>query len=329
MSLANSNFNYGILQLRGVASLSVVFCHFGSNLKDYPLISEIFNKGQFGVHIFFLISGYVILLSLINNNYHPKSFFKFLLKRILRIDPPYIITIILTLLIFFCLSFLTSFQGKSIPFIPGQFISHLLYIIPFTRWEFYNHIFWTLGVEFQFYVLIGLLYFLNKTIVYKVIFLLLFSGFAFLTFKNSYYLVTNYAPIFAFGMTILEYTKTKHWSFIIVALFCLVLIFLKFQSLITLLILIASLIIYYTNKSINILNFLGKISYSLYLIHPLTLIFILGIAKRLNLFYLNDLVFLFLQILICIAIGYIYYNLIEKKSIQLSQKLNYKNNESV
>lgn len=70
----NSDFVPGIQFLRGFAALAVVLCHYGSSLTDYKTLSSILNYGQYGIHVFFFISGYVICLSLIKNQYHPNIF---------------------------------------------------------------------------------------------------------------------------------------------------------------------------------------------------------------------------------------------------------------
>ncbi len=165
----------GIQYLRGLAALGVVLCHYGSDLKSYPKLSKVFGFGQTGVHVFFLISGFIIVYSLIRANYKPRKFLTFLLKRSIRIDPSYIVTILLTIALFRILSFITTFKGETLSFIPGQFLAHLFYIVPFTQYPFYNHVFWTLGVEFQFYLLIGTLYFLSNNQAFKTGFLILFS----------------------------------------------------------------------------------------------------------------------------------------------------------
>jgi exopolysaccharide production protein ExoZ len=324
----HSDLNLGVQQLRGLAALAVVLCHYGSDLKNYPLFSKIFNKGQVGVHIFFLISGYIILHALLKNNYHPRNFFAFLFKRMIRIDPPYICVIILTLLTFWLLTFIPSYKGKEIPFIPGQFLSHLLYIIPFTKWEFYNHIFWTLCVEFQFYILVGTLYFVNDSKFYRALFLLLFSLSCFLNFQNSYYLITNYAPIFAMGMAQLHYTKTKENLYLVIILISVLIIYWKFDALITSMLVISALTINYCNQSLKALSFLGKISYSLYLIHPLILICILGIGKKFFGTSQNELLYLLIKLVILIPSTYIFYILIEKKSIELAKRFKYNTNET-
>jgi len=148
-----------IQYLRGLAALGVVLCHYGSGLTDYPRLSSFFSFGQTGVFVFFLISGFIIVYSLNKSNYESKQFFKFLLKRSIRIDPSYFVVILLTIVLFKILAYLPSFKGERIVLIPGQLIAHIFYAVPFTKYPFYNHVFWTLSVEFQFYLLIGILYF--------------------------------------------------------------------------------------------------------------------------------------------------------------------------
>ena len=158
--------------LRGLAALGVVFCHYGSNLASYPKLSAFFNFGQTGVFVFFLISGFIIVYSLNESGYETNQFFRFLLKRSIRIDPAYICVILLTIIFFTGLS---MSKNKAVTFSVGQFFAHIFYVVPFTNYPFYNRVFWTLSVEFQFYVLIGLLYFLFKNRVYQSGFLIAFS----------------------------------------------------------------------------------------------------------------------------------------------------------
>ncbi|MES2446448.1 MAG: acyltransferase [Bacteroidota bacterium] len=315
--------NTSVQQLRGISALAVVFCHYGSDLNSYPYLSELFNMGQLGVHVFFFISGYIILYSLMKNKYTIKNFFRFLLKRSIRIDPIYLLTILLTLLTFWLFSFISSFKGQLIPFIPQQFLAHVFHVVPFTNWQFYNHIFWTLGIEFQFYLLIGIIYFINDKLIYRITFLLLFSSTIFLTLPKSYYLLTSYAPIFALGMALLHYNMSKLKAYLVVILFCGILICLKIGVLSLILVIIAGLLITYSNKKFKPLTFLGDISYSLYIIHPLVLIYLLGTFKRLNIHFYDDLMKLTINISITIGFAYVLYRLVEKPSISLSKKISY------
>lgn len=324
--MAKENKILSIQYLRGLAALGVVLCHYGSNLDQYPELSRIFNFGQEGVHIFFLISGFIIVYSLDKAGYKPKQFFTFLLKRSIRIDPAYFVVILLTLALFKILSFVPDFRGERIPFIPGQFIAHIFYFIPFTRYPFYNHVFWTLSVEFQFYLLIGIFYFLTESYLYKLIFLIIFSLTCLIPFGNSYYLVLSYAPIFALGISLFIFYKEGKWTNVILPFVLLGLIEYKFGLDVAMLLLFSSSIIFLLKVLLKPLIFFGNISYSLYLTHSLCLIVFLGLAKKVNVnLGQNQLWWLFIEVSIAVLIAYLFYYLIERPSMILSKHFFYKN----
>jgi exopolysaccharide production protein ExoZ len=316
--------------LRGMAALGVVFCHYGSSLPSYPKLSLFFNYGQSGVFIFFLIRGFIIVYSLVKSNYKTEKFFKFLLKRSLRIDPSYIVVILLTLLLFDILPSISSFKGQRIVFIPGQFIAHLFYVIPFTKYSFYNHVFWTLSVEFQFYLLIGLLYFVSDNLIYKSMFLILFSLTSFIPFPNNNILVFHYAPIFALGISLLSFYFKKKLYNAVLPLLLLILIGYKFGASIFFLLMTTCLIILTFKVVLRPLEILGDISYSLYLTHPLVFIVFLGVVKRFHVdIDNNQFLLLLVGVLTAVLFAYLFFVGIEKPSIRLSKRIFYNKSHQI
>lgn len=314
-----------IQYLRGLAALGVVFCHYGSGLASYPKLSSVFIFGKTGVDVFFLISGFIIVYSLVTHNYKSNQFFTFLLKRSIRIDPAYYVTVILVFVLWRVIYKITGFEGDRIDFIPQQFLAHLLYIIPFTKYSFYNHIFWTLSVEFQFYLLIGVLYFLFDTPIYKFTFLVIFSLTCFIPIPNAFYLVFTYAPIFALGIALVSFYQNKKWVNIILPLFFLGIIVYQFGLAIFILLVISSLVMLFFKLLIKPLVFLGNISYSLYLTHYPTLLVLQGLLKRLHVDSNNNqLICLFVEVLAACFVAYLFYLLIEKPSIRLSKRIFYR-----
>lgn len=304
-----------IQYLRGLAALGVVLCHY---------YSSIFSFGQSGVLVFFLISGFIIVYSLIKSEYKPSQFFKFLLKRSIRIDPSYFVTILVTITLFKILSYIPSYRGQRTDFIPGQFIAHIFYIVPFTKYPFYNPVFWTLCVEFQFYLIIGLIYFLSSSDIYKTIFLVLFGLTGLIPFANSYYLVFNYAPIFALGISLVTLYQRRTLFCLIIPCILLGLIGYKFGIPILLLLMMSCYIVMYLKKFITALMLLGDISYSLYLTHSLVLIVFLGIMKKLQLNLTNEFVLLPVEVLLALIFAYFFYRYIEKPTLLLSKRIFYK-----
>jgi peptidoglycan/LPS O-acetylase OafA/YrhL len=108
------------------------------------------NYGHLGVDVFFVISGFVISLTLSKVRITPNYFGRFLLRRSVRLDPPYWVAIGLM-----CAFLETqSVLGKAPSPLPskGQLLAHLCYLQGLLGYSQINVAFWTLCIEFQFYV---------------------------------------------------------------------------------------------------------------------------------------------------------------------------------
>lgn len=165
--------------LRGIAILSVFFYHcqliFFSDfqqgkyvrgflqldsLKDFLIKFNPFAYGYTGVHLFLIISGFVIHLSYLKSK---KSFsaIHFFKRRFWRIYPPYLIV-----LLFICFTrigfgyYLFSSEGKQ------TLLYHLLLIHNFSSRDFFfiNPSFWSLALEVQLYLIYPVFLILRKKI---------------------------------------------------------------------------------------------------------------------------------------------------------------------
>ncbi|MEM8322497.1 acyltransferase, partial [Morganella morganii] len=85
------NLDY-IQALRAIAAMLVVLCHARDFLKgtEYEKIAHnLFWPGAFGVDLFFIISGFIIVYT--SYNYNKNDTLKFIKKRFLRVWPLYFI----------------------------------------------------------------------------------------------------------------------------------------------------------------------------------------------------------------------------------------------
>ena len=300
--------------LRGLAALGVVLCHYG-----------FFNAGQLGVDVFFMISGFIIVFSLDKSDYNPRYFFNFLLKRSIRIDPSYLVVIGLTFTLFWILSLIPNYGAHAIIFTPGRFIANVFYAIPFTNFKFYNSIFWTLSIEFQFYIIIGLLYFSRAKQFYKAVFIIGFSLTCFIPPCIPYSFVFYYAPIFALGMALNTFYQNREAVNALLPLALLSFIAYQFGIDIFILMSVSCLILLYFQTTIKQLSFLGDISYSLYLTHGLTLIVMLGVFKSLQIHTDHYRFFwLITEVSIALSVAYLFYISIEKPTSKLSKRIKIK-----
>lgn len=146
--------------LRGLAILGVVFYHYYSRWPESPeLYSRWFSKGYMGVQLFFLLSGYLICLTI----ERCPTYGHFLYRRWLRLFPAMLVASVL--IVVSSLSLYRRDDG-----LPGPYdvLSGLLFIDP--DWlRGLAHLpvtgaiegdFWTLFTEVKFYALFGAAFFL-------------------------------------------------------------------------------------------------------------------------------------------------------------------------
>lgn len=151
--------------LRGLAACAVMYYHFtnaGTFLQGggygYALLRAPGIHGGQGVYAFFVISGFVLPYSLLRAGYRPRDYGRFVCKRILRLDPPYLCTLVLAVGLALLGPLVPGYMGAPFHLDWTRFLLHLGYLNAFSHLPWYNPAFWTLAVEFQFYLAVGLLF---------------------------------------------------------------------------------------------------------------------------------------------------------------------------
>lgn len=147
--------------IRGVAAISVCLYHFKETNIDYNgsslILKQIFAQAGLGIIAFFVVSGFIIPYSLIKANYTTSNFFKFFARRCTRIEPPYLVTMLLGIAVFYFSSKSAMFNGKPFDITWQQTLLHVGYLPEHFGYNWIVAPFWTLEAEFHFYILIGLL----------------------------------------------------------------------------------------------------------------------------------------------------------------------------
>jgi peptidoglycan/LPS O-acetylase OafA/YrhL len=321
--------------IRALAVLSVWFFH---------LFPEIFPGGYLGVDLFFVISGYVISMSIIKNPINNNiDIFKFYKKRFFRIFPALFFLIISCYIfyLFFGYLFELNYVSKiSIASLLG--ISNIFYIYLKSDYFLANELnpflhTWSLGIEEQFYfiypLIISLSFFIairftkfNPLNILKFFCISLFVFSITLSLFFSNYIIGNfYSPFPRFwellsGCLLYIFLKDKKFN---ISTYVLIIFFLSFfiilffehyiqniNIVLLFAILFSSLLIVSKNKFINFLNHnfmtvIGKMSYSIYLWH-LPIIYFTKI-------YFYGLTFILINIFLLIILSFFSYNIIEKK----------------
>lgn len=278
------SFRNDLQVLRAFAVIFVFLFHLDFNF---------FKFGYLGVDIFFFISGYLItqilFLDYLNNK--KINFKSFFLKRTLRILPLYLLVILLSIIIFS--QILSPYHLKELIQSSNYatfFLSNIYFLLKFNYFDL-EAIFkpllhtWSLGIEMQFYVIYPfiLLFLLklkgSKITIFNILLFLNLLFISYFQYKDNF---TFYFPLsrsFEFLVGIIcalsNFNKKFDFvSFILISIFLLV-SFINYDidfSKKLLCVMIIYLIIFFKlipNFLINnfILNYIGKISYSIYLIH--------------------------------------------------------------
>lgn len=308
--------------LRGIAALMVCICHLGGTLvnenSDPNAFHFLFLLGRSGVYLFFVISGFVVPLSLCNGKFKVSNYFMFIHKRITRLHIPYLFALALTLIIMFVPALL---KHRPIPENAQTIFQSLFYNhIPYN-----NLVFWTLAIEWQYYFFIGIFYcalarYPKLAVCIGIPALLLISQMELL--PSIYFF--SYIVFFLIGNTGFLIYRKQGSFFLNTLIIAGLVLFAFYQYGLTAFVSASSTILFillYRKSIPKGLVFMGSISYSLYLIHcPIGLKFLdipLPILQQ------SAWLLFFVDVFIVILFSYFFYKWIEIPSEKLARKLNY------
>jgi peptidoglycan/LPS O-acetylase OafA/YrhL len=326
--------------LRGIAAMLVLMAHSFRSYYfwDVPWFEKsVLDFGQIGVSVFFVISGFVLPLSL-QKSYRFQDFPRFLARRFVRIEPTYLASMVITIAWLWTATRLAP-NASPWQFDLGQIGAHLLYLVPFMEYKWVNEVYWTLAIEFQFYLFIGVLFTIfrgaaHKNLILAGVLILACSSVIFLAEFCAPIQLLHYAPFFGIGMlgwlaSCYSIPLNKH-SFILAAL---VLIgYFGGLSLPNLLFgALAFFLILYWKPRKSKWRFFGTISYSLYVIHYpiISLEHVIGLRLVGTAFKPFLFVLPIATMAVCILAAWILYKLVEEPTMKFSKIIGCKSAASI
>lgn len=310
--------------LRIIAASAVVIFHTGAMLNsrgmDIKILEGLQSLLSSGVHLFFVISGFVISSSLFSKKIHSSS--RFIKSRIRRIFPLYVLLTSLTFLVF---NISHDYGISKIKFNWEELVTSLFLLskikgdsVPIIQQG------WTLEYEMCFYLVIGVCLFLKKSgiaILVACAFLSLLS----LVYSDTWFLLFVIGVLTSFFAR--KVSNCKSLFLYLAAIFFSIMSFLIICSRITLNSigygLFYALILFIAATSVQLsstrLIILGQISYATYLVQGLVIGAAYQIVPTMNNF--NLLYYILISTLIlstCLIIGYILNKYFDQK---VSKKL--------
>lgn len=285
------NFFHSFDILRGLFCIIVMVAHILrlSIYDDYFLTIKIMEfVGRMGVATFFLISGYLFLY-LLEGKFKLKDYPKFLKKRFFRVYPIYFIGFLLLILVINIGEFMSSdikyiylseticnnYYEKILEANLWDMISNLFFVAQIKNGLWINPVSWSLGIEMQFYLIIGFLVLILKKIprnfgyLFHVLFLLSLSTISLLSDEAD---IINHFPSFVAGFLV-YYLDKGRISFTLFLKAIGVNFFLYFYGCevdmmsFPVGVLLMSILVVYWKPQKSYFRFFSEISYTLYILH--------------------------------------------------------------
>lgn len=256
--------------LRGLAALWVGLYHFTQNGEfhaGFPAdmgLKWLGTYGYLGVYVFFVISGFILPWTMDRGGYRLGDYGRFLWKRTLRLHPLYLISVG-TMLV----PFLFGHGGDMAAKTWQDWWPHAFYLNGLMDRPWLMQIYWTLALEAQYYLAVGLIFPLLvhrwawvRGLILAAVILVPLGGF-------DWHTVMPFAALF--GMGILVFQKMSHrMNGMVCALGLAACVWTTWQALgwmqaVTAL--LSALAILGLPLRHRLLTWLGEISYPFYLFH--------------------------------------------------------------
>jgi len=255
--------------LRGLAALGICLYHYGHGfLEDGNIFKIITEPLYLGVDIFLIITGFTLTLSLFKQNYSVKDFWQYIIKRLVRIEIPYYASLVLVIAMAYGSKLFPQYEWKGLQLDFWSISAHFFHLNDILGLKWLHEVYWTLAVQVQYYIFMGFAFiglsYPNKLVNYFFLILFFLSQF----FSTKPYF-TYFSSTFIIGIVFaLYYLKRENIYFLLISLIIVLsttFIFSTQSHFVTQL--LTSIILLFPNFSNSITNYLGKISYSLYLTH--------------------------------------------------------------
>jgi peptidoglycan/LPS O-acetylase OafA/YrhL len=139
----------GLDLARGLAAIAVALFHFTNNgwLPKEHWMAGLGWFGHLGVRAFFVMSGFVVPFAMWRGGYTGQAFFSFMARRLVRLYPPYVISVCV-------MAMVALLSGANVS--PLALVSHAFYLNDLIGAPWLMEVYWTLAIEVQFYILVAL-----------------------------------------------------------------------------------------------------------------------------------------------------------------------------
>jgi len=316
--------------LRGLAALFVCLYHFmGTDAiaLSNPITAFVGQHGKLGVQMFFVISGFVIPYSMHRTGYTLKNLPTFIAKREIRLAPPYLVAIIVGIGLWYLSALAPGFAGKAPQITVAQLASHFAYMSELLGHKWVVDVFWTLGIEFQYYVAMALIFPIATadSAWVRRAFMAAILALSFLPARRG--VIVSHLPFFALGITTFHLmtgmtTRREHAAIVLAA--TIAAIYVKGIHGAAFGFATALFIAYARVRAVGPLAWLGTISYSLYLMHLPFGNRVMNLGERYLSGFGGRVTLVIIAIGLSLCAAYVLYKLVERPSQRAASRLSYR-----
>lgn len=312
--------------LRGIAALAVTWFHFTNGYQPEHWQWWLKTSGSYGwlgLNIFFVLSGFVIPFSLHASGFRLRGFGRYVVKRVVRLDPPYLVCIGMIILLNYASARAPGFAGTPFVFSLPQFAAHLGYVNSFLGYSWYNPAFWTLAIEFQWYLFVALIFPLLAS-ANPARRWLVWAAFAWLPhLSDSQVTLFHFLPLFAVGAATFQVWAriiSRNEYFFLLALFGISTGLVMEAPVGIVAVLTALAIVYWKAKSRWLLA-AGAISYSLYLVHVPIGGRVINLSRHWPETLPTASLALTMALVLTLGVAYLLWRFVEKPSMRAASKI--------
>jgi peptidoglycan/LPS O-acetylase OafA/YrhL len=308
--------------MRALASISVALFHFCNQLHSTGA-QLVARYGWLGVDVFFVISGFVIPLSLYGRGYGLRDFPLFLLRRLVRLEPAYLVSIAAVVVLWHASSLAAGFRGDAPSYSFPQIASHLFYLVPLTSYQWLSPVYWSLAYEFVFYITVGLTfsYLIERSEAATVTLALGAVGLKFVMYNTVDVRIVEFLVGVLVMRSMVSDAKTRHTAVWLLASLVLVFFIGGIAAGIVVSIGACSILFLRSLEFGRLAIFLGGISYSLYLVHVPIGGRVINLGTRFGEGPLYELVIVALALLLSVVTAMLLHRLVEAPALKASRKI--------
>ncbi|BAY92032.1 MULTISPECIES: acyltransferase family protein [unclassified Tolypothrix] len=315
------NRNQWLDTLRGIAACWVVMFHLNQVIpQEDNLYFHFVGLGYLGVPIFFIVSGYCIYFTVKRST----SILHFYLRRWCRIYPPYLFSILLVITVCAFRKLVTG--TNDVAYIPNNFHSWLatltLTTSPVSSVPTINWVYWSLSYELFFYLIMGFIILKPKYHYLLLYSLTILSLVPRISEQHNFLFFFNQWGLFSLGIALKGISRSEDIKAVLLLLISLISIIVNNQIEVQVVAIFTAITIWFSdyNKEIlqkqNFINKIGKISYSLYLLHvPIGCYLLLQYRQGIWIKYLPmHIIYDFTVLILCLALSVLFFKYVELPS---------------